>query len=104
MRDNALAKALFGAGQEVEMLPMYLPMSLDEEVLEGAAEKPVFFGGINVFLQQKCALFRHTPAWFDRMLNNSSLLRMAAKRSHMTSARTHGEMALEMLRLANGVQ
>lgn len=101
MRDNALAKALFGAGEEVEMLPMYLPMSLDEEVLEGALEKPVFFGGINVFLQSKSALFRHMPAWVDRMLNNMTLLRSAAARSHMTSARTHGELALEMLRVDN---
>ena len=99
MRDNALAKALHRAGHAVEMLPMYLPMSLDEEALEGALDKPVFFGGINVFLQQKFALFRHTPAWLDRMLNNMTLLKAAAARSHMTSAHTHGELALEMLRL-----
>lgn len=99
MRDNALAKALLVAGEEVEMLPMYLPMSLDEEALEGSLDKPVFFGGINVFLQQKCWIFRHTPAWLDRMLNNVTLLRSAAAKSHMTSARTHGELALAMLRL-----
>jgi len=102
MRDNALAKALHRAGNEVALLPMYLPLSLDEEVLEGALDKPVFFGGINVFLQQKSALFRHTPAWVDRMLNNATLLKGAAARSHMTSARTHGELALEMLRLEHG--
>ena len=51
------------------------------------------------FLQQKCWIFRHTPAWLDRMLNNVTLLRSAAAKSHMTSARTHGELALAMLRL-----
>ena len=46
MRDNALAKELFKAGHEVELLPMYLPLSLDEEVLEGSLDKLVFLGGI----------------------------------------------------------
>lgn len=99
MRDNTLVKALHGAGHEVEMLPMYLPMALDEDVLASARELPVFFGGINVFLQQKIPLFRRTPKWIDRLLNGPGLLRGAAKRSHMTSAREHGEMAVEMLRL-----
>jgi len=99
MRDNALAKALLRAGHEVEMLPMYLPLTLDEEVLETSRETPVFFGGINVYLQQKFPLFRKTPAWFDKLLNGATLLKGAAKRSHMTSARDHGEMALQMLRV-----
>jgi glycosyltransferase involved in cell wall biosynthesis len=98
MRDNALAKSLHAAGHQVSLLPMYLPLQLDEEVLAQPGN-PIFFGGINVFLQQKLALFRHTPRWFDKLLNNSSLLRSAAKRSHMTSAREHGEMALAMLRI-----
>jgi len=98
MRDNALAKALHAAGHQVSLLPMYLPLQLDEDVLTQPGN-PIFFGGINVFLQQKLALFRHTPRWFDKLLNHSSLLRYAAKRSHMTSAREHGEMALAMLRL-----
>ena len=99
MRDNALAKSLHDAGHEVALLPMYLPLMLDETVLESAREMPVFFGGINVYLHQKFALFRHTPAWFDKLLNHPRLLREAARRSHMTSAREHGEMTLAMLRL-----
>jgi glycosyltransferase involved in cell wall biosynthesis len=97
MRDNTLARELHRAGHDVTIAPMYLPLTLDEETLANARDVPVFFGGINVFLQQKLALFRHTPAWFDRMLNGTGLLRWAARRSHMTSARTHGAMMLEML-------
>lgn len=99
MRDNALAKALQAAGHEVSLLPMYLPLQLDEEVLDSARATPVFFGGINVFLQQKFACFRHTPRWVDRLLNHPRLLRRVARHSHMTSARDHGEMTLAMLRL-----
>ncbi len=97
MRDNALARELHRAGDEVTIAPMYLPLMLDENTLAGNEAVPVFFGGINVFLQQKLAMFRHTPAIMDRLLNSVGLLRWAARHSHMTSARTHGEMTLEML-------
>jgi glycosyltransferase involved in cell wall biosynthesis len=100
MRDNALAKSLLAAGHQVSLLPMYLPLQLDEEKLSQSGN-PIFFGGINVFLQQKLPIFRHAPAWLDKLLNNSRLLRSAAKRSHMTSAREQGEMTLHMLRIEN---
>ena len=100
MRDNALARELHRAGHDVTLAPMYLPLILDETTLVGAEKVPVFFGGINVFLQQKIPLFRKTPAAFDRLLNSTGLLRWAARHSHMTSARTHGEMAVEMLNVA----
>lgn len=99
MRDNALAIELHRAGEDVAILPMYLPLMLDEEPLEGLKETPIFFGGINMYLQQKVALFRKTPAWMDRLLNRTGLLRWAARHSHMTSAREHGKMCLEMLEI-----
>jgi len=98
MRDNALAKSLHAAGHRVSLLPMYLPLQLDEEKLEQAGE-PMFFGGINVFLAQKSGWFRWSPDWLHKMLNHSGLLRSAARLSHMTSAREHGEMALAMLNI-----
>lgn len=99
MRDNALANALIRDGHEAELLPMYLPLMLDEDSEGQESESPVFFGGINIFLQQKFSVFRHSPEWFDKLLNQPNLLRSAAKRSHMTSARDHGQMTFEMLRL-----
>ena len=98
MRDNALAKSLVEAGHEVSLLPMYLPLQLDEEAF-APSETPIFFGGINVYLQQKLPFFRKTPAWIDKLFNSTGLLRAAAKRSHMTSPREHGEMALAMLEI-----
>jgi glycosyltransferase involved in cell wall biosynthesis len=76
MRDNALAKELIRTGHEAAMLPMYLPLTLDEAA--ASPETPIFFGGINVYLQQKSALFRHTPRWLDSLLNNRWLLRKVA--------------------------
>ena len=63
---------------------MYLPMQLDEEVLPQVRDAPIFFGGINVYLQQKFALFRHTPRWLDDILDHRGLLRLAGRRSTMT--------------------
>ncbi len=99
MRDNALAIELHKAGEDVTILPMYLPLMLDEEPLEGLNDTPVFFGGINMYLQSKVSLFRKTPAFVDRLLNRTGLLRWAARHSHMTSAREHGQMCLDMLNI-----
>lgn len=99
MRDNALARELHRSGHDVTIAPMYLPLTLDESSLAGSENVPVFFGGINVYLQQKLAIFRRAPAFVDRMLNSTGLLRWAARHSHMTSAREHGEMTLEMLQV-----
>ena len=102
MRDNALAKELIRQGHDAVMLPMYLPLTLDE----GAAspESEIFFGGVNVYLQQKFALFRHTPRWLDRLLNARGLLRLAAKQSGMTATVEVGELTLSMLRGEEGNQ
>ncbi len=99
MRDNALAKSLHAAGQQVTLLPMYLPLQLDEPPLAGSAAMPVFFGGINVFLHQKAGWLRHAPRWLDRALDHPRLLRQVARHSHMTSPTDHGAMTLAMLRL-----
>ena len=99
MRDNTLVTALHRDGHEVALLPLYLPMQLDEESPPQQRRVPIFFGGINVYLQNKFAFFRHTPRWFDALLNGAGLLRKAASRSHMTSPRDQGEICLAMLRV-----
>lgn len=99
MRDNALVNELNKKGHEALMLPMYLPHMLDESSVGQSEAAPVFFGGINIYLQEKLPLFRRTPNWFDRLLNSKALLRSVAKRSHMTSAEDHGAMTYSMLRL-----
>lgn len=97
MRDNALARELIARGHTAHLVPMYLPLRLDEERVDKAT--PVFFGGVNVFLQEKYGIFRKLPRWVDRLLNKPALLRAVAKRSHLTSAREQGEMTCKMLRL-----
>lgn len=97
MRDNALAKALRAEGHDALLVPMYLPLQLDEAKGAVDEETPVFFGGINIYLQDKFSLFRKLPGWVDRLFNGRGLLRAVAKRSHLTSAREQGEMTYKML-------
>src|SRR5206468_13019727 len=56
LRDNALVAALRQAGHHPLMVPLYLPLTLDEP--DQSAGAPIFFSGINVYLDQKSALFR----------------------------------------------
>ncbi len=102
MRDNALALALRRQGHDALMVPMYLPPTLDEaSAAEGA---PLFYGGVNVYLQQASPLFRKTPRWVDRLFDSPAVLRSAAKRAGMTKASELGAMTLSMLRGEDGHQ
>jgi glycosyltransferase involved in cell wall biosynthesis len=104
LRDHALAQALRRQGHQVTLVPLYLP-----PVLEGGGEAddgwcPIFFGGINVYLQQKSSLFRHTPGWLDRLLNARWLLSWSTRLSDMTRPEELGELTVSMLRGKGGLQ
>jgi glycosyltransferase involved in cell wall biosynthesis len=102
VRDNALAAALRALGHDALSVPLYLPHLVDESnASEGA---PLFFGGINVFLQQHSTFFRRTPSWIDRLFDARFLLDMAAKRAGMTDLKAVGAMTVSMLRGEEGNQ
>ncbi len=100
LRDTALIQALRRRGHDVVMVPMYLPFFTDEPGVAG--ESPVFFGGINVYLQEKCALFRYAPVWLKRWLDAPWLLGRLARRSGSTRAYGMGRMTLSMLQGMEG--
>ncbi len=102
LRDSALTKAMRRLGHDIVMVPMYLPMFTDDPGISGNV--PVFFGGINVYLQQKFPLFRHTPRWFDRLLDSRWLLKLAARQEGSTNAANMGAMTLSMIRGEDGNQ
>ncbi len=101
-RDNALVAELRRQGHDVTMIPLYLPLTLDEA--DQSAGTPVFFGGINVYLEQKFALFRRAPNWLRRLLSSERMLRWAAGRTAKTRARDVGDIMLSMLRGEEGNQ
>jgi glycosyltransferase involved in cell wall biosynthesis len=101
-RDNALVAELRKLGHDVIMLPLYLPMTLDE--VDQSAGAPIFFSGVSVYLEQKSVLFRHMPGWLHRWLASPRLLKWAAGRAAKTRAADVGDLTLSMLRGEEGRQ
>ena len=102
LRDNALVAALRQLGHEVLMVPLYLPLTLDEQ--DQSAGTPIFFGGINVYLAQKAAFFRDAPGWLRDLFTSRRLLQWAAGKAAKTRAADLGELTLSMLRGEAGNQ
>lgn len=93
-------KALRRRGHDALMVPVYLPLHGEDREVDGE----IFLGGINVYLQQKSSLFRHTPRWLDRWFDRPALLRRAAGFAAMTSARELGAVTCATLRGEEGPQ
>lgn len=102
LRDNALVSELRRQGHDAFLVPLYLPLAVDEE--PATRDAPVFYGGINVYLQQSSALFRSTPRWVDRLLDSPAMLKMASSRAGATQAHELGPLTLSMLRGEEGRQ
>ncbi len=102
MRDNTLAAAMNAAGHDVILLPLYMPLTLDEPNM--AEDSPIFFGGINVYLQQISSLFRHTPRLVDWLFDRRGLLRIAGRQAGSSDLSEMGEMTVSMLRGDHGHQ
>lgn len=100
LHDNTLAAALRAAGGDMLLVPTYTPLRTDEE---NQSERRVFYGGINVFLQQKSSLFRHTPWLLDRLLDRPALLDWVS-RGAATQAEKLGDLTVSMLRGEEGLQ
>jgi len=102
LRDNALVAALKKMGHLATMVPLYLPLTLDEE--DQSAGTPIFFSGINVYLQQKSGLFRGAPDWFHKLMAARSLLKWVGTKAAKTRPEDVGDLTLSMLRGEEGFQ
>jgi glycosyltransferase involved in cell wall biosynthesis len=101
MHDNTLVSALHALGHDALLIPTYTPIRTDEE---DVSQKRIFLGGINVYLQQKLALFRHTPWILDRLWDARSLLRWVSRFAVKTDAEELGALTISMLKGEHGYQ
>lgn len=101
LHDNTLVATLQQQGHDALLIPTYTPIRTDEE---DVSQKRVFFGGINVYLQQKSSLFRHTPWTLDRLLDANPLLRWVSRFAVKTQAQELGELTVSMLQGEHGHQ
>jgi len=102
MRDNALAKQLCADGHDAVLLPLYLPLTLEEAA--ASPDAPVFFGGLNVYLQQRFPWFRKAPLWLDRWLNHRVILKWLGRFAGMTHGADTAALTLSMLKGEEGAQ
>lgn len=103
LRDTALAEGLRELGHQVTVVPLYLPLMLEEPSAEESAT-PVRMGGINVYLQQKSGLARRLPRFLSNALDRPGLLRFAARRGNMTDTQSLGDLTLSMVQGEHGRQ
>lgn len=101
IHDNTLARALNQSGFDVQLIPTYTPIRTDES---DVSVHKVFFGGINIYLQQKIPLFRHLPSIFDRFLDQPWLIRALTARAVDISLKELGALTVSMLKGTSGYQ
>ena len=92
MRDNTLVRGLRARGHDVLMVPLYLPLVIEDE--PASADIPIFLSGLSVYLDNKFPV----PAWLNRVLRSPALLRQASRLTSLTRAKDLGEAAVQMLR------
>lgn len=101
-RDNVLVHALRKEAHSVLMVPLYLPMTLEEQ--DESVGTPIFFGGVNVYLQQKSGVFKHLPRPLHQWLSSPQVLKWARGRAAKTRAEDVGELTISMMRGEEGQQ
>jgi glycosyltransferase involved in cell wall biosynthesis len=101
LQDNTLATALLARGQDVVLIPTYTPTRTDGENI---SLHQIFYGAINVYLQEKWPVFRRTPRFLDALLDRPWLLNALTKRAISSDARELGALTLSVLQGEDGHQ
>ncbi len=101
MRDNTLVTALRGIGHDALLIPAYMPITVDEP---DASVRKVFFGGINIYLEQRFWLFRHTPRFLDWLFNFRWLLKWISRFAVRAKYSEQGDITISMLQGKAGHQ
>jgi glycosyltransferase involved in cell wall biosynthesis len=103
LHDNTLSAAMQRQGHDVALVPTYTPVRTDEQ---DVSIDRVFYGALNVYLEQKSSFFRHSPALVHWLLDRKPVLnwvsRMAGARA--TQGEELGELTLSMLQGEEGNQ
>lgn len=102
LRDLELVRTLQRQGHDVIVVPLYLPISLDDA---SAKSKPAFYSAVALYLRHTCPrLARALPAAFWRIFDYMAVLRLAAHRAGSTRAAGLGDITVSMLQGEQGRQ
>ncbi len=101
-RDNSLVAAMGRRGHDAVLVPLYLPLTLDEA--DQSESQPIFFGGLSVYLEQVLPLTRFLPRFVHRWLASRTMLQSIGDRAAATQPANVGELTVSMLRGEHGRQ
>ncbi|HVS15822.1 MAG TPA: glycosyltransferase family 4 protein [Thermoanaerobaculia bacterium] len=101
IRDNALVAELQRQGHDALLLPIYTPLRTDEE---SVAHDRVFYGAINVYLQQLVPALGRLPRRVRGWLDSPRLLGRVSASSSAIDAHKLGALTLSMLEGESGRQ
>ncbi len=101
LHDNLLVKSLRRLDIDACLVPLYTPLTTDTV---DVSIPRVFFGGVNVFLQQKTNFSRWIPQFVEQSLDNPGFLRWLTRRNMETNAENLGELTISMLKGEDGRQ
>jgi len=103
LRDNALVMQWNRLGHDVCMVPLYLPLTLDEA--DQSNNVPVFFGGVNVFMSHKIPwIWRFIPQAMRKLLDSRTLLKSIGRKVSKTNPAEVGALTVSMLKGEHGAQ
>ena len=92
-RDNLQVKALRDLGQEVIVMPLYLPL----EQKEFQADTPLFFPATTLYAAQRLYKGAKIPGWLRWLTGSKWMLRLAASLSGTTSSEGLDGLTLSMI-------
>ncbi len=105
LHDSVLVATLNKLGHDAIILPLYLPLKLDDSIYDNSKNNfPLFFNGINVYLDQKLALFRMLPSSVRKLFSIKPLIKIASGLSSATDAQSVYDIAVSMLKGEEGKQ
>jgi glycosyltransferase involved in cell wall biosynthesis len=101
IRDNRLAAALLQRGREITLIPLYTPLRTDDG---DVSQHTVYYGGINVYLEQRSSLYRRLPRALTRMMDSTWLLSLAGRCAARTRPADVADLTVSVLRGDHGPQ
>jgi glycosyltransferase involved in cell wall biosynthesis len=102
LRDTALAVSLRKAGHDMVILPVYLPLVMNGNIIPDGP--PVFYGAVSIYVKQMFPALRRMPGWLHSLLNSAPMLRYAARKAGSTRAKGLEALTESMLLGEKGLQ
>jgi len=101
IRDNRLAAALLEHGRDIALIPLYTPLRTDDG---DVSQHTVYYGGLNVYLEQRWRFYRRLPRFVTHWLDAPWLLGFVSRFAARTRPEDVADLTISVLRGDHGPQ